>query len=228
MKETIRSLERKLNKIIDDELQKDVSQIDDRMVMECCDTLLRMDDVNQYMITEAKKNELISAIVSKKSKSVRKMMKPIKILLIAAIIIVLLAVGSLGYAQYKYNIFNFSDHSIINFSYTGNNKVNDLKTGYIPDGFVLNSESKNKYEYTKEYAKDNEFFIITKLTTYNEININTEYKDGTVKQIAGIDYIVYGDVEHGQGIVWEKNECQYTVSGNLSSQDLLKIALSVE
>ncbi len=228
MKETIRSLERKLNKIIDDELQKDVSQIDDRMVMECCDALLRMDDVNQYIITEAKKNELISAIVSKKSKSVRRMMKPIKILLIAAIIIVLLAVGSLGYAQYKYNIFNFSDHSIINFSHTENNKVNDLKTGYIPDGFVLNSESKNKYEYTKEYAKDNEFFIITKLTTYNEININTEYKDGTVKQIDGIDYIVYGDVEHGQGIVWEKNECQYTVSGNLSSQDLLKIALSVE
>ena len=228
MKETIRSLERKLNKIIDDELQKDVSQIDDRMVMECCDALLRMDDVNQYMITEAKKNELISAIVSKKSKPVRRIMKPIKILLIAAIIIVLLAVGSLGYAQYKYNIFNFSDHSIINFSHTENNKVNDLKTGYIPDGFVLNSESKNKYEYTKEYAKDNEFFIITKLTTYNEININTEYKDGTVKQIDGIDYIVYGDVEHGQGIVWEKNECQYTVSGNLSSQDLLKIALSVE
>ena len=31
MKETIRSLERKLNKIIDDELQKDVSQIDDRI-----------------------------------------------------------------------------------------------------------------------------------------------------------------------------------------------------
>lgn len=228
MKETIRSLERKLNKIIDDELQKDVSQIDDRMVMECCDALLRMDDVNQYMITEAQKNELISAIVSKKSKSVRRMMKPIKILLIAAIIIVLLAVGSLGYAQYKYNIFNFSDHSIINFSHTENNKVNDLKTGYIPDGFVLNSESKNKYEYTKEYAKDNEFFIITKLTIYNEININTEYKDGTVKQFAGIDYIVYGDAEHGQGIVWEKNECQYTVSGNLSSQDLLKIALSVE
>ena len=228
MKETIRSIERKLNKIIDDELQKDVSQIDDRMVMECCDALLRMDDVNQYIITEAKKNELISAIVSKKSKSVRRMMKPIKILLIAAIIIVLLAVGSLGYAQYKYNIFNFSDHSIINFSHTENNKVNDLKTGYIPDGFVLNSESKNKYEYTKESAKDNEFFIITKLTTYNEININTEYKDGTVKQIDGIDYIVYGDVEHGQGIVWEKNECQYTVSGNLSSQDLLKIALSVE
>lgn len=228
MKETIRSLERKLNKIIDDELQKDVSQIDDRMVMGCCDALLRMDDVNQYMITEAKKNELISAIVSKKSKSVRRMMKPIKILLIAAIIIVLLAVGSLGYAQYKYNIFNFPDHSIINFSHTENNKVNDLKTGYIPDGFVLNSESKNKYEYTKEYAKDNEFFIITKLTIYNEININTEYKDGTVKQIAGIDYIVYGDAEHGQGIVWEKNKCQYTVSGNISSQNLLKIALSIE
>lgn len=183
MKETIRSLEIKLNKIIDDELQKDVSQIDDRMVMECCDALLRMDDVNQYMITEVKKNELISAIVGKKSKSVRRMMKPIKILLIAAIIIVLLAVGSLGYAQYKYNIFNFSDHSIINFSHTENNKVNDLKTGYIPDGFVLNSESKNKYEYTKEYAKDNEFFIITKLTTYNEININTEYKDGTVNKL---------------------------------------------
>lgn len=228
MEEIIRSLERKLNKIIDDELQKDVSQIDDRMVMECCDALLRMDDVNQYMITEAKKEELISAIFSKKPKSVRRIAKPINILLIAAIIIVLLAVASLGYAQYKYNIFNFSDHSTINFSQTGNNKVDDLKIGYIPDGFVLNSKSKNKFESTNEYVNGDNFLTISKQSGVDIATINTEFEKDKITQINGIDYIEFGEEKYGKGIMWERNGFQYLISGSLSSQELLKIAGSVE
>ena len=41
MKENIESL-KELNRIIDVELAKDVSRIDDRLVMACCDGLLRM------------------------------------------------------------------------------------------------------------------------------------------------------------------------------------------
>lgn len=47
MKEKVRSLEEKLNRIIDEELKKDVSQIDDQLIMECCDGLLRMDNADR-------------------------------------------------------------------------------------------------------------------------------------------------------------------------------------
>ena len=43
MKENLYSLERKLNEIIDIEFEKSVSKIDDRLIMECCDGMLRMD-----------------------------------------------------------------------------------------------------------------------------------------------------------------------------------------
>lgn len=116
MKENVNSLERKLNGIIDAELEKEVSDVDDGLVMECSDGLLRIDDCRRYMITESEMKKSINFIFGKKEpKSVKKLTKPVKIMLIAAILLVLLAVGALGYAQHKYNIFNFSDHSTVLF-----------------------------------------------------------------------------------------------------------------
>ena len=45
--------------------------------------------------------------------------------------------------------------------------------------------------------------------------------------INGIDYVEYGEEKHGQGVLWEKDGYQYVVAGNISTQDLLKIAVSV-
>ena len=61
----------------------------------------------------------------------------------------------------------------------------------------------------------------------NEIDINTEYKGAKVQTVGGIDYIEFGESEHGQGVVWEDDGYKYIVSGNVSSQLLLKIATSV-
>ena len=166
MVESIRSLERKLNKKIDNELKKEVSQIDDKLIMGCCDALLMMDDVNQYIITESEKKNIISNIVVAKTKTVRKMAKPIKILLVAAIIIILLAVGTFGYAQYKYNIFNFSDHSAIFFSQSDIKEVDKLKIEYIPEGFTLSYESDNKQQKLKEYVNGDNYFAVTKLSGF--------------------------------------------------------------
>lgn len=228
MDENIRSLERKLNGIIDNELKKDVSQIDNDLIMACCDGLLRIEDIKRYTITEPGMKESIDSIIVKKPKTVKKFSKHIKIVLIAAIIAVLLAIGSLGYAQYKDNIFNFSNHSTISFDQSDNKSVDDFKLGFIPQGFTLNFENDNKYEYSKEYVNGKLFFTITKQANSNsEININTEYKDCKITKINGIDYIEYGEAEHGGGIVWEKDGYQYTVSGNIPGAALIKIAASI-
>ena len=228
MKENVNSLERKLNGIIDAELEKEVSDVDDGLVMECSDGLLRIDDCRRYMITESEMKESINLILGKKEpKSVKKLTKPVKIMLIAAILLVLLAVGALGYAQHKYNIFNFSDHSTVLFNMSRVKKVNELEIGFVPDGFEITYESNTKYERTKEFVKGDEIFNVTKRTDSNKIDINTEYKAAAVTHINGIDYIEFGEAKHGQGFVWEKDGCQYVMSSNLSKQDLWKIAFSV-
>ncbi len=227
MEENISSLERELNRIIDGELSKDLPRIDDKLVMACCDGLLRMENIDRYMITESEMRKSIDSIIGKKSKSVIKLTKQIKILLIAAIIAILLVIGSLGYTQYKYNIFNFPDHSSVMFSQSANKRAGDFGLGFIPEGFTLNYESANKYEHSKEYVSENEFFTITKQSNSKKIDINTEYKDSEVTTIDGIDYIEFGESEHGHGVVWEKEGYQYVVSGNISNPLLLKIAVSV-
>lgn len=227
MKENVRSLKEKLNRIIDEELKKDVSQIDDQLVMECCDGLLRMDNTDRYMITESEMNESIDSIVGQKTGAVVKITKPLKILLIAAIIMVMLAIASLGYAQYKHNIFNFSDHSTILFNQSDRKRVNDFEVRFIPEGFVLDYESNNKYECSKEYVKGDDFFSVSKQSNINKIDINTEYNNFKTVQINGIDYIEYGEENHGQGVLWGKDGYQYVIAGNISTQDLLKIAVSV-
>ena len=52
MEENMRSLERKLNQIIDDELKKNIPQIDTELIMACCDGLLRIDDIKRYTVTD--------------------------------------------------------------------------------------------------------------------------------------------------------------------------------
>ena len=81
--ETVRSLEYKLNGIIEDEIEKDVSEMDDRLVLECCDGILRMDNIEKYLITREQflKNKM--AILGEK---ISKRHKTVKVLLVAAII----------------------------------------------------------------------------------------------------------------------------------------------
>lgn len=227
MKESMASLERKLNEIIDNELKKDTSQIDDRLVMECCDGLLRMDNTARYMISKSEMRNSIDTVVGKKSRHITKMKKSVKVLLIAAIIAIMLAVGSLGYAQYKYNIFNFSDHATVMFSGVNKRRVGNLEMSFIPNGFVLNYESNNKYECSREYFKGNNFFVVSKQTSIDKIDIDTEHGGAKVTQLNGIDYIEYGEADSGMGIVWEQDGFKYTVTGNISRNVLFKIAISI-
>lgn len=102
-----------------------------------------------------------------------------------------------------------------------------MKVGYIPEGFSLNYESNNKFERSKEYVKGNDFFTVLKQSNGNRIDINTEYKIFKVTQIDGIDYVEFGEEEHGQGIVWEKDGYQYVMTGNIAIDELFKIAISI-
>ncbi len=222
--ETVRSLEYKLNDIIDNEFEKEFYNIDDRLVLECCDGILRMDNIEKYLITREQFLKNKRAILGKK---ISKRHKTVKVLLVAAIIAALVTVFALGYAQVKYDIFHFSDHSTVRFSSANNAKVYDLNVGYVPEGFVLTESDYEGRAWYETYFKGNLFFSVLKGSASEKININTEFGESRLVNLGGVDYIVYGEDVYGRGIVWIKDNYEYRISSNLSEEELLKIALSV-
>lgn len=222
--ETVRSLEYKLNDIIDNEFEKEFYNIDDRLVLECCDGILRMDNIEKYLITREQflKNKM--AILGEK---ISKRHKTVKVLLVAAIIAALVTVFALGYAQVKYDIFHFSDHSTVRFSSANDVKVYDLKVGYVPEGFTCSGKNYLKTTWTEEYSNGDLCFNIVKEAISQERDINTEFSESKIINIDGLDYIVYGEDVHGRGILWISNNYLYSLAGNLKEDELLKIAKSV-
>ncbi len=103
MKETILSLEQKLNDAVDCELKKEVPDVDDCFVMACCDGLLRLGDTEKYVLSAHKVLANKSAILGKKA-AARPGRRALRIILAAAIIALLLVVSAFGYAQVKYNM----------------------------------------------------------------------------------------------------------------------------
>ncbi|MBQ7596769.1 MAG: hypothetical protein IJU45_08915, partial [Clostridia bacterium] len=146
MKETICSLEAKLNKTIDSEIEKESESFDRGLVIECCDGLLRLGSTEKYILTARQVIANKSAILGKEITSAanKNSRKTLRTILIAAIIAVLLAVAALGYAQVKYDILHFSDHSTVLFGDKNNKKVDDLTVGYVPEGFELTEEDRKK------------------------------------------------------------------------------------
>ena len=157
----------------------------------------------------------------------RQRRKTVKVLLIAAVIAALLAVAALGYAQVKYNIFHFADHSSVFFSHGNKKEVNDVMVGYVPKGFSLTNETRQKDSIAQEYERNKLCFNIVKGSVHDSIDVNTEYVDGRIVSINDIDYLIYGEAKHGRGILWSINDYTYSITGNLAEEEMIKIAVSV-
>ncbi len=229
MEEIIRSMEKKLNNTIDTEIEKPADCFDRGIVMECCDGLLRLGSTERYILTARQVIANKAAILGieltggKKGNS----RKTLRVILIAAAIAVLLAVAAVGYAQVKYNILEFSDHSTVSFGFKNDKKVKDLTVGYIPEGFELVEEDRKKEIWGNYYTKGDMFLFISKNAIVSEVSIDTEFNDSKIVKNNGIDYIIYGEEAGGKGIMWVANDYMYIVSTNLTEEEMLKTAFSV-
>ena len=228
MKEAALSLEQTINTMIDKEFAKENVDIDDSFVMACCDVLIKLDNIDKYLISENTiKNNIYNIINCNVKYPKTKSRKAIKALLVAALIALLLTIAAFGYVQHKYHIVQFSDHSIVFFNPLSTDSSPKLQVKYVPTCFKLIEKNEFKHIETHEYQYNELYFNITKSTKETTEEINTEYKDPNIISINSIDYIEYGDITHGQGIIWENNGYVYCVCGNIPKNELLEIALSV-
>lgn len=223
MKNINKSLYIKLNELVESELKKD--KPDTELINECVDGMLRLMPESAYQITMKQREENIYRIFEMLPN--RKANTRIIRALIAAAIIMILLIGTVfAYTVVEYKIHDYGTYSEVWANIIPRQIDKPVEAGYIPEGFELVEFNDNKYLSSKFYKNDNEFMVVSK-SNYKSIDINTEYVTSKTYSVSGIDYIFYGENEHGKGVVWFYNNYKYSIESNLSNEELLRIAQSI-
>ncbi len=155
--------------------------------------------------------------------------KTTTIILVAAILFALIIVGFAATVGRDFVVKIFSDH----FQYTvvdkeDYSKVSGLNLGYIPEGFTLESESGNqKMLLQKVFINDNLYFDIEKRSLNTIVDYDTRITEENI-EMDGITYVCFRDPQYDIcGFVWNKNGYIYCLQGNISKDELLKIAKDI-
>lgn len=123
-------------------------------------------------------------------------------------------------------LFNYSSYTIND---TDNAEiVSNLSVGYIPDGFELTNEFKSNNAYLMEYSKGDSFIVVNKYTLDNKINFDTGIYDYEIYVINNIEYTIYHTQSNTYGIVWNNGSYLYNVDSNMSKDEIMQIAISIE
>lgn len=222
----IRKLEEKLNKIIDDEIEKE--DIDCLLVSESVDGLLRLEDYSKYVISFSEMDRRLNKIYSEAGPTGRskRLSKTVKIILVAAVIAALVAAMALAYTGIRYRITDHKEYSYIwsDVKYKGSD--DEFVVGYIPDGYELVSYQKNDFTVALEYNKIDDSICISKIS-YLNTHYNSEYEVQKNIRIDGIEYIIYGEDKKGRGVIFLYNNCTYIIQSKLDEEEVLKIAQSI-
>lgn len=122
---------------------------------------------------------------------------------------------------FNHSVYTIKDTSDAEF-------VSSITVGYIPDNFTLKEKYESDDVYSCEYWNGDEFVAIFKYTLDNKINFNTEKYKYTEIEINNISYILYDLESDSCGVIWNNGGYIYTIKGNISSEELIKIASKIE
>lgn len=149
-----------------------------------------------------------------------------KVLLVAAVLLLLASITVVAARQFGFTLLDFGDHSELDMEQ--HTAVNDgnLVCGYIPEGFVLTDEAQTRSDVYRLFCKTkNEYFEVIKYFSYSTFGVDTEFKEPKEIEHNGITYTVVS-TEDSPDVLWidSATNCLYEVSGNISEEELLKIA----
>ena len=156
--------------------------------------------------------------------------KSIKIMLVAAILCALLMSAFVFPSSREAFTDSFDDFSLFKITKDNNNFVNsEIKVGYIPEGFELESSSYVGENLLNRYEDNNgDYFTVSKSSSSIYVEYNSENTESTEFTVNGIKY-VYCETESGvNSIIWIKYDYVYRVNGRQSLNILLEIAQGVE
>lgn len=157
--------------------------------------------------------------------------KTVKVLLVAAVLFALLLTAFVIPSSREFIIDNFDIYGTYKFTKHNNNSVNgEIKVGYIPEGFEFEySVSEHKHIFNHYISKDeNKFFTISKRSSSNKVDFNTEIIETENIVINNIMYIYSLNENNTSSVIWNENDYIYRINGHLSKEEIIKIAENVE
>lgn len=118
--------------------------------------------------------------------------------------------------------FHFDDKGGKYFSEDG------LVLNYVPRGFHLENDfSDNKTICLKFSNDDNDYFLVETYGTTNNIGMDTENSEIKAITVNGNDALLIIN-EKGYNIFWHDKKTAYSVFGNFSQNEIIKIVENIE
>ena len=157
---------------------------------------------------------------------------------IAACILICLSVGFAALmaiptvrASVWDSVVNFYEKYIkfdFNVTAGGEETIGEYTLGYVPDGFVrtdaLETDAKNKYRYENE----EKFFCIIYYAKNREINYDDENGKVHIVDINGVDGYLIEYLGGRCSLTWQNNKAVFTMDGDLSVDEMIKIAEKIK
>lgn len=175
--------------------------------------------------------DLINEIIYPKPNVKRKKFskKTIRFIIIAAVLLALSTTAVASPAFRKYTVKNFSNHNEYNVDDTTRSKeVTSLKLKYIPAKFKEVEKTASSAWYSCRYENGEQNFEVEKLNLSATIGFDTENSMKEKIQINGADAMYYRTTDNLGTVLFNDGEYIYYICGNISKEELVKIAQNVE
>ena len=142
--------------------------------------------------------------------------KTLKVMCVAAIISMILLTAFVIPSSREYILDNLDEFSRYKITENNKNSIScEIKVGYIPDGFELESFNFFSKQATSKYSSDNErFFTILKYSSSMEVNFDTENYISEEIVIDSVKYIYCQGNEGINNLIWTKNDYIYNNGNN--------------
>lgn len=151
-----------------------------------------------------------------------------RIILIAAIIMAITTVAIAATVGRDYIVQKFKDHSTYTVADESDVKsVEDINISYLPEGFKLDSKEGEKFLQWYSYSNNAEWVTIYKSKIDSEVNFETEHKNSEDISINAYEGIYFESGGSAKGVIWNDGIYIYEVEGNISKEEMLKIAKGV-
>lgn len=152
----------------------------------------------------------------------------VKFLFVAALLLALTTTVFAIPASREFIIDKFFNHSRYTISDNDFSQVNSLNLKYIPDGFVLVEEYNNEYACSLSYKKADYYFLVDKYPLNTNINFDTEEYDCENININNQQGVYFVVDESEKGLIFNNASYIYLLTGNITKEELVKIAQELE
>ncbi len=129
-----------------------------------------------------------------------------------------------------YILDELSDHAIFQSLFESEENVDGkIDCGYIPDGFEIVQEEYHNNHCAIAFENDQgSYFAIFKIENGDEVGIDNEYTQKSVVHISNAEVIIYEKDNGDIRAVWCNESYTYRIDGNISYEEVVKIAENVK